>query len=110
MKDSDRNVIPSIPSPPLLYMTSSCISNLHHKFLYFADKYNSQFGSVVNQYAYYHDEDESTFQLVDTARIQKPIYQRGRMKFNQVRALPEKCVYVGGVSKAGTFLTPNPKI
>ena len=42
---------------------------------------------MVNQYAYYHEEDDSTFQLVDSARIQKPIYQRGRIKFNQVKAL-----------------------
>ena len=48
------------------------------------DKYNSQFGGMVNQYAYYHEEDDTTFQLVDSARIQKPIYQRGRIKFNQV--------------------------
>ena len=51
------------------------------------DKYNSQFGGMSNQYAYYHEEDESTFQLVDTTKVQKPIYQRGRMKFNQVRAI-----------------------
>jgi hypothetical protein len=50
-----------------------------------ADKYASQFGSgIANPYSYYHDEDESSFQLVDTARIQKPIYQRGRVRFNQV--------------------------
>lgn len=45
------------------------------------DKYTSQFGTG-NQYAYYHDEDESTFHLVDTARVQKPIYQRGRFRGN----------------------------
>ena len=50
----------------------------------FPDKYNSQFAGMANQYAYYHEEDESTFQLVDTSKVQKPIYQRGRMKFNQV--------------------------
>lgn len=47
-----------------------------------ADKYASQFGAG-SQYAYYHDEDESTFHLVDTARVQKPPYQRGR--FRQMR-------------------------
>lgn len=46
------------------------------------DKYASQFGSG-SQYAYYHDEDESTFHLVDTTRVQKPPYQRGRFKANQ---------------------------
>ena len=53
------------------------------------DKYNSQFGGMVNQYAYYHEEDDTTFQLVDSARIQKPIYQRGRIKFNQVYSIPD---------------------
>lgn len=48
----------------------------------FLDKYASQFGSG-SQYAYYHDEDESTFHLVDTTRVQKPPYQRGRFKGNQ---------------------------
>lgn len=47
----------------------------------FADKYASQFGSG-SQYAYYHDEDETTFHLVDTARVQKPPYQRGRFRGN----------------------------
>lgn len=45
-------------------------------------KYASQFGSG-SQYAYYHDEDESTFHLVDTTRVQKPPYQRGRFRANQ---------------------------
>ncbi|XP_070581270.1 eukaryotic translation initiation factor 3 subunit D-like [Ptychodera flava] len=45
-------------------------------------KYNSQFGSGT-QYAYYHDEDETTFQLVDTAKIPKPLYQRNRFRVNQ---------------------------
>lgn len=46
-----------------------------------ADKYASQFGTG-SQYAYYHDEDETTFHLVDTARVQKPPYQRGRFRGN----------------------------
>lgn len=45
------------------------------------DKYASQFGTG-SQYAYYHDEDETTFHLVDTARVQKPPYQRGRFRGN----------------------------
>nr|XP_022907415.1 eukaryotic translation initiation factor 3 subunit D-like [Onthophagus taurus] len=48
----------------------------------YASKYASQFGSG-SQYAYYHDEDESTFHLVDTTRVQKPPYQRGRFRPNQ---------------------------
>jgi len=52
------------------------------------NKYSSQFGSgVTNPYSYYHDEDESSFQLVDTARVQRPIYQRGRVRFNQQNKL-----------------------
>ncbi|KAF7989029.1 hypothetical protein HCN44_007339 [Aphidius gifuensis] len=46
------------------------------------NKYTSQFGSA-GQYSYYHDEDESTFHLVDTTRVQKPPYQRGRFGRNQ---------------------------
>uniref|UniRef100_T1J6Y3 Eukaryotic translation initiation factor 3 subunit D n=1 Tax=Strigamia maritima TaxID=126957 RepID=T1J6Y3_STRMM len=48
----------------------------------YANKYASQFG-VGSQYAYYHDEDESTFQLVDTTKVPKPLYQRGRFRMNQ---------------------------
>ncbi|GAB6020453.1 Eukaryotic translation initiation factor 3 subunit D, variant 2 [Chamberlinius hualienensis] len=48
----------------------------------YANKYASQFG-VGNQYAYYHEEDESSFQLVDTVKVQKSMYQRGRFRFNQ---------------------------
>ncbi|OXU23485.1 hypothetical protein TSAR_016887 [Trichomalopsis sarcophagae] len=45
----------------------------------FQNKYNSQFGgSGMKAYAYEHDEDETTFHLVDTTRVQKPPYQRGR--------------------------------
>uniref|UniRef100_A0A224ZAK3 Eukaryotic translation initiation factor 3 subunit D n=1 Tax=Rhipicephalus zambeziensis TaxID=60191 RepID=A0A224ZAK3_9ACAR len=51
-----------------------------------ANKYSSQFGSGT-QYAYYHDEDESTFQLVDTTRMHKPMHQRGRFRMNQQRNL-----------------------
>uniref|UniRef100_A0A2R5LLG0 Eukaryotic translation initiation factor 3 subunit D n=2 Tax=Ornithodoros turicata TaxID=34597 RepID=A0A2R5LLG0_9ACAR len=49
-----------------------------------ANKYSSQFGSGT-QYAYYHEEDESTFQLVDTARMHKPMHQRGRFRMNHQR-------------------------
>lgn len=48
----------------------------------YTNKYQSQFGSG-SQYAYYHEEDESTFHLVDTTRVQKPPYQRGRFRQNQ---------------------------
>lgn len=54
------------------------------------NKYSSQFGGSSNQYSYFHDEDESSFQLVDTARVQKPIYQRGRVRYNQNRMRRER--------------------
>jgi len=41
-------------------------------------KYQSQYGAGGTQYAYYHDEDETSFQLVDTAKAVKPMYGRGR--------------------------------
>lgn len=55
--------------------------NLFECHFVFSDKYTSQFGTG-SQYAYYHDEDETTFHLVDTARVQKPPYQRGRFRGN----------------------------
>ena len=42
------------------------------------NKYNSQFGAGGTQYAYYHEEDENSFQLVDTSRALRPMYGRGR--------------------------------
>ncbi|OQR79284.1 eukaryotic translation initiation factor 3 subunit D isoform 2 [Tropilaelaps mercedesae] len=48
------------------------------------NKYSSQFGGQGSQYAYYHDEDDSSFQLVDTSKAHKPLHQRGRFsKMNQ---------------------------
>ena len=52
--------------------------------LYSSDKYVNVYGLGGQTYTYHHDEDESTFQLVDTAKIQKPLYQKGRPRFNQV--------------------------
>merc|ERR1712165_457709 len=42
------------------------------------NKYNSAIGAGGTQYAYYHEEDESSFQLVDTSRTLRPMYGRGR--------------------------------
>lgn len=39
----------------------------------------SAFGNG-QQYAYIHEDDESSFQLVDTARVQKPAYQRNKFR------------------------------
>lgn len=50
----------------------------------YANKYQSQFGAG-SQYAYFHEEDETTFQLVDTTRIHKPMHHRGRFRMNQQR-------------------------
>lgn len=51
---------------------------------YCTGKYSSAFGGLGSQYAYYHEEDENSFQLVDTAKVQKPVYQRGRRVYQQV--------------------------
>lgn len=48
------------------------------------DKYVNVYGLGGQTYTYHHEQDESTFQLVDTAKIQKPLYQKGRPRFNQV--------------------------
>ncbi|ELU10502.1 hypothetical protein CAPTEDRAFT_156498 [Capitella teleta] len=56
----------------------------------YINKYSSQFGGSANPYAYYHEEDESSFQLVDTLRVQKPIYQRGRVRFTQTKLRRER--------------------
>lgn len=37
----------------------------------------------MQQYAYYHEEDESTFQHVFKTNVPKPLYQRGRYMRNQ---------------------------
>ncbi|XP_041363461.1 eukaryotic translation initiation factor 3 subunit D-like [Gigantopelta aegis] len=52
-------------------------------------KYNSAFGGG-SQYAYYHEEDETTFQLVDSSKIQRPMYQRGRRLFQQNKQRRER--------------------
>ena len=36
-----------------------------------------------SQYAYLHDEEENSFQLVDTTRTPRPMYARGRFLRNQ---------------------------
>lgn len=46
-----------------------------------ANKYNSQFQGG-GQYAYYHEDDESSFQLVDTTKTTRNMYGRGRGRGN----------------------------
>lgn len=53
-------------------------------------KYSSAFGGGASQYAYFHEEDENSFQLVDTSKIQKPQYQRGRRVFQQNKQRRER--------------------
>merc|ERR1711962_496779 len=56
----------------------------------FWNKYQSQFGAGSQQYAYYHEGDDDSFQLVDTSKPQKTAYQRNRQRFNNVKLkLPE---------------------
>lgn len=54
--------------------------------LQISDKYSSQFGvqNQFNPYGYTHEEDESSFQLVDMTKVQRPAYQRGRGRYNNV--------------------------
>lgn len=67
--------------------TSMCVKSVggscYTSLPLLTDKYSSQFGGG-SQYAYFHEEDETSFQLVDTARTQKTAYQRNRMRFAQV--------------------------
>merc|ERR1739844_669932 len=44
----------------------------------YVTKYNSAIGAGGTQYSYYYEEDESSFQLVDTSRALRPMYGRGR--------------------------------
>ena len=43
-------------------------------------KYGNLYGAGGTQYAYYHEEDESSFQLVDTAKSLRPNFGRGRFQ------------------------------
>jgi translation initiation factor 3 subunit D len=46
----------------------------------YVTKYNSAIGAGGTQYSYYYEEDESSFQLVDTSRTLRPMYGRGRFQ------------------------------
>jgi len=56
----------------------------------FWNKYQSQFGAGSQQYAYYHEGDDDSFQLVDTSKPQKTAYQRNRQRFNNARLKRER--------------------
>jgi len=50
------------------------------------NRYRSQFGVGVGMYQYIHEDDENTFQLVDSTRLPKPAYQkRTRFQMNRYR-------------------------
>lgn len=73
----------------------------------YPNKYASQFGGG-SQYAYYHEEDETTFHLVDSARIQKPPHQRGRFRGNMRNNRGRGRGNRGGVQGGGmTTLSKN---
>jgi hypothetical protein len=52
------------------------------KCFHSTDKYQSQFGGG-GQYSYNQEDDESSYQLVDTARTVNKM-QRGRLRIGQV--------------------------
>merc|ERR1711962_1142006 len=56
----------------------------------FWNKYQSQFGAGSQQYAYYHEGDDDSFQLVDTSKPQKTAYQKNRQRFNNARLKRER--------------------
>lgn len=61
-------------------LSSGCFRSFVSSFtlfmVIFPRRYSSQFGQGNSQYAYFHEEDESTFSLVDTSKQQKPLFQR----------------------------------
>ncbi|CAF1502493.1 unnamed protein product, partial [Adineta steineri] len=52
-------------------------------------RYRSQYGVGVGMYQYIHEDDENTFQLVDSTRLPKPAYQK-RTRFQQNRFRPQQ--------------------
>ena len=53
---------------------------------FFVDKYGTAYGGggQSQMYIYHHEEDESTFKLVDTAKPQRPMHQKPRGRQMQV--------------------------
>eukprot|EP00116_Pleurobrachia_bachei_P002791 sb/3463053/ len=50
----------------------------------YRSNYHQQFGSGAH-YSYYHEEDDNTFQLVDTTKPQRSLYQRSRARYQNRR-------------------------
>lgn len=73
-------------------------------FILLIGKYSSAFGGGASQYAYFHEEDENSFQLVDTTKIQKPQYQRGRRVFQQVSSATCRIFYSKQIGQVMTSI------
>ena len=75
-----------------MYTCMCGISLLQSVFL-FLDKYGTAYGAggQSQMYVYHHEEDESTFRLVDTSKPQRPMHQKPRGRQMQVRqGFPEE--------------------
>ena len=65
----------------------------HIKCYFYIDKYTSLYGGGGKEYVYHHVEDESSFQLVDTSRLQRPVHQK-RTKYNQVCVMEKARIFI----------------
>lgn len=62
-----------------------CVFYVPFHVYMFIDKYSSVYGGGGLTYVYHHEEDESSFRLVDTARVQKQPHHAKRIKYSQVK-------------------------
>ena len=62
----------------MVSLLSLCTVSFPYLTFSFTDKYGNVYGHGGQTYLYHHEEDESSFQLVDTAKVQKPLYRKGR--------------------------------
>eukprot|EP00118_Oscarella_pearsei_P014226 m.120524 g.120524 ORF g.120524 m.120524 type:complete len:159 (+) comp37734_c0_seq5:49-525(+) len=51
----------------------------------YLNRYQSQLGAGGTVYNYTHEEDESKYKLVDTAKVQRSAYQKQRIRTSQAR-------------------------
>ena len=77
----------------------SCVNHFNYYFIWTSfhifemthllslDKYGSAYGSggQSQMYTYFHEQDDSSFQLVDSSRPQRPLYNRPRGRQMQVQ-------------------------
>eukprot|EP00118_Oscarella_pearsei_P014225 m.120541 g.120541 ORF g.120541 m.120541 type:complete len:159 (+) comp37734_c0_seq11:49-525(+) len=52
----------------------------------YLNRYQSQLGAGGTVYNYTHEEDESKYKLVDTAKVQRSAYQKQRIRTSQMRS------------------------